>query len=105
MEIARKVDQMKVSAWCVDVWEGPTLDHTLMSCSHTALVLFLRSPVCLLCQSFSHHPFLVLQVNFLHRGHQQVGRFTVVFIIDEIKQLKRELPLFTSPARGKHTSV
>lgn len=43
MEIAPKVDQMHVSVRCLDVWEGPTHVHTLMSSSHTALLLYLPS--------------------------------------------------------------
>lgn len=98
-------DSAQVSVRCLDVWEGPTPDsYTLMSSSHTALLLYLPFLLRLLCLSFSDHPFLFSQVNFLHGGRQQVGHCTVVFIIDGIEELKRELALFTSLARGRYTS-
>lgn len=86
VEIAHEVDQMHASVWCLDVWEGATQVHTLMSSSHTALLLYFPSllPLLAYCACpFSRHLFLFLRIHFLHAGHQQVGHFTVVFI--EIK--------------------
>lgn len=108
MEIAHEVDQMHVSGWCLDVWEGATHVHTLMSSSHTALLLYLPPLLPLFTYCACPSPVICFYsykyISFTGAVSRSLTSQLFLFKLNEIKELKSALPLFPSPAGGKHTS-